>query len=145
MGPVEEHAAALYDAVAERLGGFVERCVAERLPAPSPDQLADAAAAARRAEQVVLPRLASLLEADLDAQATTPLALVRQAVPFATAVLDRHGAPGVARDRFQCDRFPDDRYGLVPASLDALGEEVGELAIAWGAWKAMAHKARHRR
>lgn len=140
---MEEHAAALYDAVAGHLGAFVEHCVAARLPALSPAQLADAEAAGRRAEEAVLPRLARLLEADLDHQATTPLAVVRQAVAFATEVLDRHGAPAVARDRFEQDRFPTDRYGLVPASLDALGEEVGEVAIAWGAWKAMAHKARH--
>ena len=40
-------------------------------------------------------------------------------------------------------RFPDDRYGLTPASLAVLGDEVGDLALAWGATKALAHRRRH--
>ena len=51
--------------------------------------------------------------------------------------------PPVARDRFVSERFPDDPYGLTPASLQAVDPELGDAAIAWGAAKAMAHRRRH--
>lgn len=137
----------LYGAVAARLRAFVEERVTERLAECGVDVTDEAAATAadagRRAEAAVLPRLAALLEADIDEQATTPVAVVRGALPFATAALDELGAEPAHRERFLLERFPDDRYGLAFASLDALGDDVGEQAIAWGAAKAIAHRRRH--
>ena len=88
--------------------------------------------------------LRALAATDVDRQGTTPLAVVRKAVAVPTAVLAGAGVPPVVRDRFAEERFPDDAYGLTPASLAALSPEVGALALAWGAAKAAAHRARHR-
>jgi hypothetical protein len=105
----------------------------------------ETAEAARQAADDVAVRLASLLAADMDAQATTPLEIIRGAVSYPTAVLRRAGVPAVVRDDFDERRFPDDLYGLTPASLAALDPALADPARAWGAAKAMAHRARHRR
>jgi hypothetical protein len=79
----------------------------------------------------------------VDAQSTTPLEIVRAAVRYPTEVLQGAGVPGVVRDDFDEARFPNDLYGLTPASLTALDPSLTDTARAWGAAKAMAHKARH--
>jgi hypothetical protein len=112
-------------------------------PAAPPDIDGLAQAAGRQAADSVAGPLRALLCADIDDQRTTPLALVRPLVAFATDVLSHAGVPPVVRDEFQMLRFPDDRYGLTPTSLAALGERVGEVAIAWGAAKALVHRRRH--
>jgi hypothetical protein len=68
---------------------------------------------------------------------------VRGAVSYPTEVLREAGVAPVPRDPFVSERFPDDPYGLTPASLQTLRPDLGELAIAWGAAKAMAHRRRH--
>ncbi len=98
-----------------------------------------------QARDAVAAPLRAMLSADIDDQRTTPLALVRPLVAFATAVLSEAGVPPVVRDEFAESRFPDDEYGLTPASLAVLGDEVGEMALVWGAAKAMAHRRRHER
>jgi hypothetical protein len=105
----------------------------------------ETADAARQAADDVAVRLAALLAADMDAQATTPLEIIRGAVSYPTAVLRRAGVPAVVRDDFDERRFPDDLYGLTPASLAAIDPALADPARAWGAAKAMAHRARHRR
>lgn len=87
--------------------------------------------------------LGELLAADVDAQRTTPLALVRRLVVFPTAVLAEAGVPPVERDRYAEARFPDDPYDLVPGSLGAVAPELDELSMVWGAAKAAAHRWRH--
>jgi hypothetical protein len=99
-------------------------------------------AGVRAAAEVDRP-LRDLLSSDVDQQWTTPLALVRPLVRYAGEVLAEAGVPGIQRDEFQTLRFADDDYGLTPASLAVLGDRVGELAIAWGASKAIAHRLRH--
>lgn len=99
--------------------------------------------AGEQAASVVAKPLTDLLLSDVDQQWTTPLALVRPLVRYATEVLETAAVPGVERDEFQVTRFPDDEYALTPASLSALGDEVAGLAIAWGAAKALAHRQRH--
>jgi hypothetical protein len=99
--------------------------------------------AGRRAGDDVAGRLGALLSADLDAQVTTPLEIVRGAVSYPTAVLRAAGVPPVERDRFAEEHFPDDPYGLTPASLAAVDPALAEPALAWGAAKAMAHRRRH--
>lgn len=146
---------ALFAGMSSRLAGYVEQCVLDRArstfgtvdqaqaQAPAEATEEAAASAGRQAAAEVLPALRALVEADVDEQRTTPLSLLRRATTFATAALERLGVPPVARDRFAEERFPDDRYALAPASMAVLGEEVEELAIAWGAAKAMAHRRRH--
>jgi hypothetical protein len=133
-------------AVTAAVPGWVERCVDALLAPTVPDRdavMAAAHAAGRRAQREVAAHLQSLLGADVDAQRSTPLEVVRAAVAFPTQVLrDAHVSPR-PRDRFAVERFPDDPYGLTPASLPAMDPALGDLAIAWGAAKAMAHRRRH--
>jgi len=138
--------ATLAERVVAAVPAWVARCVDSRLPLSGPERdrvMAEAAAAGRRAQQEVAAALEALLAADVDVQRSTPLAVIREAVSFPTEVLRGAHAPPVARDPFVSERFPDDPYGLTPASLAAMDPELGEVAIAWGAAKAMAHRRRH--
>ncbi len=141
-----ELGALLADRVIAAVPAWVARCVDSRLPLEVPERdrvMAEAAAAGRRAQQEVAATLQALLAADVDAQRSTPLAVVRAAVSYPTEVLRAAHVPPVRRDPFVSERFPDDPYGLTPASLAAMAPELGEAAIAWGAAKAMAHRRRH--
>ncbi|HLN40969.1 MAG TPA: hypothetical protein VK215_00845 [Acidimicrobiales bacterium] len=132
--------------VGAALPGWVLRCVDSRLPAATPDRdavMARAEVAARRARREVEVELRALLASDVDAQRSTPLSVVRAAVSYPTEVLLAAQVPPVPRDGFVSGRFPHDPYGLNPASLRAVHPDLGEVAIAWGAAKAMAHRQRH--
>jgi hypothetical protein len=146
----------LCDSVVEAVPGWIVGAVVDRYAdwvrsggASDPEVQAGIARlaeiAGRQAAAEVADPLRMMLAGDVDDQHTTPLALVRPLVAFATAVLAQAGVPSVVRDEFQVRRFPDDEYGLTPASLAALGDRVGDLAIAWGSAKAMAHRRRHQR
>jgi hypothetical protein len=141
--------------VIEAVPGWIERAVTGRFADwmrsggdSDPDSKRDitrlAQVAGRQAAAEVSGPLRAMLCSDIDDQRTTPLALVRPLVAHATEVLRRAGVPPVVRDEFQIRRFPDDVYGLTPASLAVVDERVGDLAITWGAAKAMAHRRRHR-
>lgn len=140
---VSEHGAALASALEEVLAAWVVRSVRLRLSRDDPAVMEAAAVAGRRAVGDVAPRVRALVEADIDAQATTPLALVRQAVRYPTEVLAAAGVPPVERDDFSRDRFPDDVYDLTPARLGDVDPRLHDLGIVWGAAKAFAHKQRH--
>jgi hypothetical protein len=142
-----EAGAALADAIDATLGAWVVACVEQRMSeagrtAP-PEVLEAARLAGDAAVQDIGQRVRVLVERDIDAQTTTPLSLVRAAVSYPTSILREAGLPPRARDAFRVSRFPDDDFDLTPTSLSALGDEVGELAIVWGAAKAMAHRHRH--
>jgi len=137
---------ALAALITDAVPAWVVRCVDTRLPPSAPGRdvvMAEAAEAGRQAQLEVAGSLRALLSADVDGQRSTPLAVVRAAVSFPTAVLSAARVPPVARDPFVTERFPDDPYGLTPASLQAMDPGLGEMAIAWGAAKAMAHRRRH--
>lgn len=104
----------------------------------------DAAEASVRAGAQVSAELVELLQSDIDAQRRTPLQVVRGAVSYPTAVLEAAGVPAIERDRFAEERFPQDHYGLTPASLAALDPALAEMALIWGAAKAATHRRRHR-
>jgi hypothetical protein len=53
------------------------------------------------------------------------------------------GVPAVERDEFSVQRFPQDIYGLSPASLADVDPDLAEPGIVWGAAKAFEHKRRH--
>jgi hypothetical protein len=132
--------------VSAAVPGWVVSCVEARLSASVPGRdavLARAAVAGELARQEVAGKLAVLLAGDVDAQRSTPLAVIRAAVTYPTEVLREAGVPPVPRDPFASERFPDDPYGLTPASLPALDPDLAEPAIAWGAAKALAHRRRH--
>jgi hypothetical protein len=144
------HGEALADAIDHVLEGWVVACVDRILRAwqdgapPSADVMARAAAAGRAARAEVVPELRALLALDLDEQRANPLALVRRAVRFPTAVLREAGVAPVVRDEFAERSFPDDDYGLTPASFADVDPSLHEPGLVWGAAKAHVHLVRRR-
>ncbi len=126
----------------------MERSVARIMTAWAgavPEDVSTAArSAGERARADVAPRIRSLLDADVDEQVTTPLAILRSvAVRYPTEVLRDAGVPPVQRDEFVEEVFPEDIYDLAPAAFTDLDADLGDVAIAWGAAKAFEHKRRH--
>lgn len=106
--------------------------------------MAEADEAGRRAAADVVPKVRAIVEADVDDQRVNPLTVLREAVAYPTAVLAAAGVPGVVRDQFAEEHFPDDAYGLTPMAFADVDESLHELGIVWGAAKARAHMRRHR-
>jgi hypothetical protein len=146
---LEEYAAALADGIVAALPGWVVRCVDRVFVAWAGSSSREIAAASRavgeRAAADIGAEVRRLLGADIDEQWTTPLELVRSAVRYPTAVLAELGVPPVERDDFSIRNFPDDVYGLSPASLADIDSDLAEPGIVWGAAKAYEHKRRHGR
>jgi len=140
-------AGVLADAVEAAVPAWVERCVDRIYRAwagpPPPAVVAEARVAGVAAAADVGPRLRALLEADIDEQRTTPLAIVRSASSYPTRVLADAGVPPVMRDARDEAMFPHDVYHLGPATFAEVDPQLNDLAIAWGAAKAWAHKRRH--
>lgn len=138
----------LADAIDAAIGSWVEASVArvaDRWRAGAAAGLADAAAeAGATARAEVMPAIRDLLAADVDAQATNPLAILRTAVRFPTAVLAAAGVPPVRRDEFATQAFPTDRYDLTPGSFRDLDPALHEPGLRWGAAKAHRILARRR-
>ena len=89
------------------------------------------------------PALAALLAADVDAQRTTPLALLRGSMGPLSEVLRSGGVGRATRDELDRAMAPGDEFGVAPRTWADLGEEVHEAGIRWGVAKAFAHRARH--
>ena len=148
MVRVEPHATALADGVDAALPGWVERSVARVLTAwqggtPDPEVLDAAREAGLRAQAEVGAAVRTLVQADIDAQRTTPLALLRSAVRYPTRILQEAGVPPVERDPMQVRLLPDDLYDLSPASFADVDPALAEPGLVWGAAKALAHRRRH--
>jgi hypothetical protein len=122
------------------VGRWVERCVVRLVAAyrgdVPPDVLDAARAASHRAQAEVGAELRTFLALDVDEQRTNPLAILRRAVRYPTAVLRDAGVPPVRRDEFKERAFPDDVYDLAPATWKDVDESLQEPGIVWGAWKA---------
>ena len=129
-----EYAEALADGIDAAIGPWVIAAVSRR--SGERDLEAEAAVAARQAQQDVGSAVRALLALDVDAQPTTPLALVRGAVRYPTEVLAAAGVRPVDRDPMAAEGFPDDVYDLTPGSLADLDPALVEAGIAWGAAKA---------
>jgi hypothetical protein len=145
---VGAYAAALADGIDAVLATWVVGCVTGLLTAwrgsIDPDVLLAAEEAGARCRAEVGGEIRRLLETDIDAQRSTPLTVLRRAVSYATDVLAAAGVPPVVRDAFVERVFPDDPYGLAPASLADVDPSLTDLGIAWGAAKAFEHMRRHR-
>jgi hypothetical protein len=98
--------------------------------------------AADQAQNETGGAIRELLETDIREQRSTPLALLRQAVRYPTAVLRDAGVPPVERDQFSREAFPDDDYNLSPATWADIDPSLSELGIAWGAAKAFEYRRR---
>lgn len=142
------YAHALADGIEATLGVWVARGVVERAEAWRPGMGAEVADAAHAAgDQVtceVIPTLRRLLDTDVDAQRTGPLAVLRGAVAVPTALLADLGVPPVERDE-QAERLhPDDVYDLVPGAFADIDPDLREVGLLWGAAKAHVVMARRR-
>lgn len=132
---------ALSNAVEAALPRWFARVVAQRWrewhgAEPPPEVMAETTAAGARAQAELGAALRALLATDVDEQTTNPLAIIRRAVPGATAVLAAHGVPPVRRDADAERLFPDDVYDLTPASFAELDPAVHDPGLEWGAAKA---------
>ncbi len=143
-----ESAAELARAIDAHLAGWVVRCVEIRLE----QWQGEVPTAARRAAELageearleIVPRVVAALASDPDAGAPSPLSVLRGAVPYPTRVLADAGVPHVVRDDLDTRLFPDDVYGLVPASFADIHSSLHEPALAWGAARAFVHLSRRR-
>ena len=139
---------ALADAIEATVPAWVERSVRDLLVAfagrADQDVVASARSAGEQAAAEVGPELRRLLAEDVDRQWANPLALVRRAVSYPTAVLRAAGVPEVVREEYDEAHFPDDVYGLTPRTFTDLDPSLQEVSLVWGAAKARASMVRHR-
>lgn len=101
-------------------------------------------AAEREASTQLMVQLRRFLDQDIDQQRTTPLAILRQAVPLVTRILQQAGVPHANRDRDAARIHPDDYYDLTPASYGDFGDDVQQASLLWGAAKAHIHIQRRK-
>lgn len=141
---MDEIAQALHDAVVAALPRWVDLQVRRIWSAWSDLPCPPTAEAGRLAAAEIGSELAAFLALDIDAQRTNPLAILRTAVRYPTAVLQAAGVPPIQRAEFEERTFPDDLYGLNPATWRDVDESVHEPGLIWGAWKAQQHLQRRR-
>jgi hypothetical protein len=141
---------AILDGVTRTLPGWVERNIERIADAwggldPGARAALDARArgAAVDATVRVTGALRRLFLIDAHAQRSTPLEIVRSATREVTAALSGAGIPPVARSAFDERAFPDDLYGVTPATLGDLGDEdLAPLQLVWGLAKTEVLRAR---
>ncbi len=137
---MNEYAAVLLDAVDTVVVDWVERCVASRATG-----LHDAARlAGETARAEIVDELRELFDTDIDEQRANPLAVMRRGVRFPAAVLTAAGVAPVVRPEFERNAFPDDIYGLSPATWTDVDESLREPGLIWGVSKAKEHLDRRR-
>lgn len=143
-----DYSVALVEGIDRALGGWVERCVLSRCEDAGIDATDEVRGGVAKAisdcRSEIVPKLRTLVDSDIDDQRTTPLAVVREAVTFPTSLLVELGVEPSCRDEFAERMFPDDPFGLSPASLADIAPELGDAALAWGAAKAHVHLTRRR-
>ena len=143
-----EYAAALAEGVEAALPawvvGSVERVLVAWSGSADEAVVDQARAAGADAAREIGPQVRALLLTDIDDQRSNPLAVVRRAVVYPTAVLRGAGVPPVVRDADAEARFPDDDYDLTPAAFADLDPSLHEPGLVWGAAKAHVHLARRR-
>ncbi len=84
----------------------------------------------------LLDDLATLLALDVDEQRTNPLSIFRGAVVAPTEYLVERGVRPAGVDRFGAERFPEDVFGLGPATWSDVDDDLHVPGLTWGAWKA---------
>ena len=89
-----------------------------------------------RVNKEVDDNLRELLSLDVLEQRSNPLAIFRQATRPISDLLKTAGCAPVVRDEFDERSFPDDIFGLSPATWVDIDEMMVEPGIEWGAWKA---------
>lgn len=84
--------------------------------------------------------LEGLLSLPFGQQPRGPLEVFQEAMRFPTEALRSAGLEAPTRDAAVREALPGDAFDLAPASSQALGQEVWEAHIAWGAAKARAFR-----
>jgi hypothetical protein len=92
----------------------------------------------------LLTELTTLLRTDVDEQRTNPLSLFRDAVAAPTALLHARDVPVPSITDFDREMFPDDHYGIGPATWADVHPDLHEPGLTWGAWKALTVLRRRR-
>jgi hypothetical protein len=136
VDPADDLAAALDGVIAPWVERSVVRLVAAYRGEVAPEVEVAARAAGRQARHEAGAELRAFLALDVDDQRTNPLAILRDAVRYPTAVLREAGIPPVQRDEFKEQAFPDDVYDLGPATWKDVDPALQEPGIIWGAWEA---------
>lgn len=130
----------LADAVAAVVPAWLTHCVVEtsrrQTGGCTPELATEAAAMAIDAAPRVIEALMTLLATDVDEQRTNPLSILRGAIRYPTDLLERHAIRPVRRDDFARHAFPNDHYGLSPATWADVDQSLQEPGLIWGAWKA---------
>lgn len=130
----------LLDVLDSVVPSWLRRCVERAVTAAGRD-VADLEPALAemvdREAPLIVAQLDELLHTDVDQQRSNPLAVLRAATAVPTALLVAHCVPARVRDRFAIESFPDDIYGLNPATWSDIDERLAEPGLVWGAWKAM--------
>ena len=137
------YSAQLADAVEAVLPGWVERCVARFVPIDG-EVAPRVQAVGLEVRDEIGGAVRHLLSTDLDDQRTNPLNILRSGVTGPTRLLQSLGVPPVARDEFDERMFPDDVYGLTPASFVDVDPSLHEPGLRWGAAKAYVFQQRRR-
>lgn len=136
---VDEYSQRLFDALSGSLEPWLrrsfDRVVSDQNMVPRVD-VHRRDAVIGDAARTALDRLRHLFETDVLEQRHNPLQIIRSATDPITAVLRDLGAQRVERDEFQQRSFPDDDFGLCPATWVDIDESLAEVGLEWGAWKA---------
>lgn len=96
------------------------------------------------AERLAVDGLTELLTLDAEQQRTNPLTVLRSATVPLSRFLASVGATPIARDEFDRRSFPDDVFGLAPATWADIDPSLVEPGLEWGAWKAATIISRRR-
>ena len=136
-----EIAAELAALLHEQVPGWMRRRARSILPGIDPARLETTLADTMEA---LGPELERILAADVDAGVGTPLAAIRAATGGVTRLLLDCGAVASDRDAFDVRAFPDDLFGLGPASFADIDQGLHEPGLRWGAARAHVHLRRRR-
>jgi hypothetical protein len=123
------------------LAGWSRRVLVERGADPD-DPRTDRAV--ERFRRGVVDEVRAVLVADVDAGRGSPLDVIRRGLGPLTELLAESGVPPAVRDEFEQRTFPDDLYGLAPASFADIDPALHDPGIAWGAARAHVHLRRRR-
>lgn len=139
------HANALLDALRTTVERWAVNTLVSRSPADAHQRVQKGADRIRNyVRESVLPDLTSLLGADIDAQWTSPLEIVRSLVVPITAELQTLDVPPPQRDASSIALHQDDLYNIAPATFADVDPSLHDLGLAWGAAKAHVHLRRHK-
>lgn len=136
---MDDYSARLLQCVTLVAGTWAARLVDERLAADGlTGRVSEESrrAAVSETERLAIEGLRDLLELDADLQRTNPLTVLRSATAPLGRFLASAGVTPVERDEFDRRSFPDDVYGLAPATWADIDASLLEPGIEWGAWKA---------